>query len=420
MSVIKRCIVMISLLILAQEIHAQWNKIYQFDVEMHDIWFINKDTGFICGATEHPVLMRTHDGGYTWDDITSNITDPVYAVNFLNESKGFIATWGYSSKEVWATLDAGQTWLSKYSTTPYINVIAFPTAQVGYTFASAMEYVTVVKTTDGGATWNQVAFLTTPAAGLGVPDAQFLTNSLGYMVTDEGSVYKTTNGGVDWTSKYHSNIYSMTGVCFLDQNYGFATGMTSEYGYHEGLLLKTTNGGSSWDDTYFDTPFYDVWFPYPDTGFISTYGVLKSKDAGNTWFSDTCNYITSLRKLRFGNQEIGYGLSHYPGMTVLMKRDPDIGVRVHEISDPIRFEVYPVPTLNQINIRFNLVTGGRVVADLVNGYGVNVKTMTDAVLPEGDHTIAAGISSLAPGIYYVRIQTLQSTGVKKVIIPGKR
>ncbi len=119
---------MISLFILAQEIHAQWNKIYEFNVEMHDLWFINKDTGFICGSTEYPVLMRTHNGGYAWEDITSNITDQAYAVNFLDESKGFIGTWGYNAKVLWATLDSGQTWQSKFSTAPYIHTITFPSS----------------------------------------------------------------------------------------------------------------------------------------------------------------------------------------------------------------------------------------------------------------------------------------------------
>jgi len=411
-----RIFLTISSLIFVQGVQSQWNKIYEFNVEMHDLWFINKDTGFICGSTEYPVLMRTHDGGYSWEDITSNIADQAYAVNFLDESKGFIATWGYNAKVLWGTIDSGQTWQPKFSTSPYIHTITFPSSHVGYTFAGAMEYVTVVKTTDGGSSWSQVAFLTTPAPGLGVYDAQFVTETLGYMITDGGSVYKTTNGGVEWTSMYQSFIYSMSGVCFLNQDTGFVTGNTTEYGYPEGLLLKTTNGGVNWDMLYFTDPCFDIWFPYPDTGFISTYGILKTIDSGNSWDSDTCNYTTSLKKLRFPNKQIGYALSSYPGKTIIMKRNPDIGVAVYEVSDQIRFNIFPVPALDQITIRFNTKTKNRVLAQLVTSSGVKIKTLIDATFTDGLYTIQTDISALSPGIYYLRIQTRQHVELKKVVI----
>ncbi len=279
-----------------------------------------------------------------------------------------------------------------------------------------MEYVTVVKTIDGGTSWSQVAFLTTPAPGLGVPDAQFINESLGSMITDGGLVYKTTNGGVNWTSTYQSYIYSMSGVCFLNQDTGFVTGNTTMYGYPEGLLLKTTDGGINWDELYFEHPCFDIWFPYPDTGFISTYGILKTTDSGNSWYSDSCNYITSLKKLRFPNQQIGYAMSSYPGITVLMKRNPDIGVTVHEVSNHTSFNVFPVPAHDQINIRFNIQTKTRVIVELINSSGVKVKTLIDATFSDGDHFLQTDISSVSPGVYYIRIQTMQSVEMKKVII----
>jgi len=417
MHTISKSILILFLFALTQKIQAQWNNIYQFDVEMHDLWFINGDTGFICGgATENPILMRTYNGGYTWNNITGNITDPVYAVNFLDESKGFIATWGNSSRSLWGTVDAGNTWQAKHTTTPYINTITFPSSQVGYTFVAVMEYVTVVKTTNGGDTWSQVAFLTVEAPGLGVPDAHFLNESTGYFVTDGGLVYKTTDGGENWTSLHQSFIYSLSGVYFTDQNTGYVTANTTEYGYPNGLLLKTTDGGLNWENTYFDTPCYDVWFTDPDTGYISTVGILKTTDGGNTWYRDTYNYTTTLEKLRFPDTRIGYALSSYPGFAVLMKRDPDIGVTVREIPDNFRFHVFPVPAEDHINLCLSIKTRTRVMADLLDGSGERVKQVYDAFLSEGDHSIRADISSLMPGIYYLRLQTMKDIAVKKIII----
>jgi photosystem II stability/assembly factor-like uncharacterized protein len=413
----KRSLLLFFIFLLAQGTRAQWNKVYEFDVDMHDMWFINKDTGFICGSAEYPVLMRTFDGGYTWEDITSNITDPVYAVNFLDESKGFIATWGYSSKDIRATFDSGWTWESKFSTTPYINTITFPSSQVGYSFASAMEYVTVVKTSDGGDTFEQVAFFTTPAAGLGVPDAQFVTESVGYLVTNSGAVYKTVDGGWNWDSQYQSmELYSMTGICFLNQDTGFVTGETTEYGYPEGLLLKTINGGQYWEENFFNYPCDDIWFTHPDTGYMAAQGILKSTDGGISWIKDTCNFPVYPEKFRFPTPLIGYAMMSYAGKTVLMKRDPDVGVSVKENHYSESLSVWPVPAHDQINVRFNISSKTRCTAELLNCSGISLRTLTQAGYTGEDRTVRVDVSSFPPGIYYIRMLTEQGTYLKKVVI----
>jgi len=147
-------IILLSVLIsLSGHLFAQWNNICQFDTQMNDLWFTDENTGYACGGYNAAKLMKTTDGGYSWEDITPiEFTGPVYAISFLSSSKGFLSwrdnNWSHTYLDL--SLDAGTTWTVQYNTVPYINTICFPTSQVGYTFPSDMEYIDVVKTIDGG------------------------------------------------------------------------------------------------------------------------------------------------------------------------------------------------------------------------------------------------------------------------------
>ena len=64
----------------------------------------------------------------------------------------------------------------------------------------------------------------------------FVNESTGYMVGDDGIIYKTTDGGVTLTQQISNTSWSLYAVQFLNADYGFAVGKN-------GTILKTTDGG---------------------------------------------------------------------------------------------------------------------------------------------------------------------------------
>jgi photosystem II stability/assembly factor-like uncharacterized protein len=406
---------------------AQWNNIYQFTTPMNGIWFVNENTGYVCGGYNTAKLMKTTSGGYTWEDITPvEFTGPVYAITFLNPSKGFIS-WrdnNWSNTYLDRTQDAGMTWTVQYNTVPYINTICFPTSQVGYTFPSAMEYIDVVKTIDGGETWQRILFYTAPMPVGGVKDCSFPEESTGYLVTGYGSVYKTTDGGFSLSRVYDNSEYYLSSITFPSTDTGFATGFSKDCMSMEncGLLLKTTDGGITWEEQIFNDDCYDICFPSGDTGYLassaypSPYGIYKTVDKGNTWLPDTCNYYSSVSKIHFAGTDIGYALASIAGGTALMKRDPDIGVSTPGDIKRVTFNVFPVPAKKDLTISINFPEQSLTRIDLINQQGMVIGNIWNGKLSAGNHLLHQDISLIADGLYFCRIQSQVGMMMKKILI----
>lgn len=138
---------------------------------------------------------------------------------------------------------------------------------------------TLLKTTNGGATWvGQNSGTTNSLASV-----HFSSNAnTGYAVGSGGLVLTTENGGVTWNN--HSSSFTSTefqSVHFpKDATTGYAVGASD-------TILKTTNGGISWmiENSGATHYLYSVHFPTRDTGYaVGDYGtILKTENGGSAW-----------------------------------------------------------------------------------------------------------------------------------------
>ena len=90
---------------------------------------------------------------------------------------------------------------------------------------------TILKTTDGGATW-QVQ----PSPGTSLNAFKFLDTGEGWVAADSGKIFKTVDGGNTWLSQNSGVQSSLTSVDFTDRLHGVAVGGS-------GVVLVTKNGG---------------------------------------------------------------------------------------------------------------------------------------------------------------------------------
>ena len=149
---------------------------------------------------------------------------------------------------------------------------------------------TILRTTDGGATW-------TPQVG--GPNAEFgsiftgvaFTDANHGIVTGHGAtrMLRTTNGGADWFFQKHglglmTELYSVT---FPTATTGFAVGGFSQV--ERGTILGTTNGGADWSrftsDEFPWMEFTGVSFPTADVGYVvGAWGfIIRTDNGGSTW-----------------------------------------------------------------------------------------------------------------------------------------
>jgi len=129
-----------------------------------------------------------------------------------------------------------------------------------------------------GKTNSAVSTFTTGSTS-NVNSITFVNNSIGYICGDNGTVYKTLNGGESW-SLSNSGIagVSLNSISFLDEMKGVVVG-------DEGYAYLTDNGGMTWTAQEMVTNYNLLKTKYFDEGIVITgeFGVMKTKLNSGIW-----------------------------------------------------------------------------------------------------------------------------------------
>lgn len=134
--------------------------------DFRDIFFINEKTGWLVGYASgqfNNLLYRTDDGGKTWSHIQTNI-DRTYLTSlyFLDEKEGWASAEAWSNGNesdtgkavLMRTTDGGKSWESTFMTSdqPFFDRIRFLDQREGWLFARDFVY----RTDDSGKSWHAV------------------------------------------------------------------------------------------------------------------------------------------------------------------------------------------------------------------------------------------------------------------------
>ena len=114
----------------------------------------------------------------------------------------------------------------------------------------------VVRSTDGGSSWQQVL---APETGDDLTGVSFQDAVHGWAWGSQADLYATTDGGATWTPRDLSNLFvhselsaaSIYGVAFTSASTGIASGYVSRNPYSDGgdFILTTTDGGTTWAES---------------------------------------------------------------------------------------------------------------------------------------------------------------------------
>jgi len=199
-------------------------------------------------------LMRSTDNGTHWEK--TNIYSKIKTGNtyFFDAANGILADEG-----IYKTNDSGKTWQSVYKSDAFafsFNMLHFTSKQTGYatggTAFDATNFGMMVKTTDGGNTWQQIDYPFHDIISM-----SFINDEFGYISVDLSSsgtagappyisgceLYKTTDGGVSWKlinkdfqDKYGGNA---TELNFKSEKEGFFSNSSGIY--------HSIDGGKTWE-----------------------------------------------------------------------------------------------------------------------------------------------------------------------------
>ncbi|MCH8531778.1 MAG: hypothetical protein LAT65_13080 [Saccharospirillum sp.] len=282
-----------------------------FQLDKNTLWAVGQGTPSEFGGIGALILKST-DGGGTWTQYVNDYWNRLTGVHFVDENNGWIVG-GLSSGNppmILRTQNAGATWSEQshpISDEGTFFDIEFVSATHGW-IAGGHNALTVeesdrfiLHTTDGGNTWNKVAF----DFGNGLPflSVSFVDTMNGWAVgrdtEDEtnDSYYYTTDGGVNWqTGK--TGVYEQIGpyadrfdlVQFVDNNHGYLAGVSR--------VMRTTDGGLTWSLAFQDggMNIYDMAFVDAQRGWLVGNGIgsdnavakiFYTENGGITWYEES-------------------------------------------------------------------------------------------------------------------------------------
>ena len=200
---------------------------------MWDLCFINKNTGWICGADN--TLLKTTDAGKTWNEITiPGASDKINVeIKFIDKDNGWLSN---NHGEILKSSDGGITWnIVKQNNLGGARLAIFDKNTVYFLSRK------LFRTFDGGMTWDSLA-VSTPQ-NYAIYDMYFTDKDNGYITTMNGTgglmitefpVLETKNSGNSWISSEYIDEMSITCCFFTDVNSGWFAGFRKVY--------KTTDG----------------------------------------------------------------------------------------------------------------------------------------------------------------------------------
>ena len=284
---------------------------------------------------ENGTIIKTTDGGATWSDVSSSETaEDLYGIDMFDSSTGLIAegvggvlltddggrSWSWvearssvrlydvhaiseaifwavgNSGSILVSADAGATWTNVGTSGDIYRSIMFIDEDEGWIGGHGSVPV-LLHTTDGGVTWNDE----TPSgidSSDHIKDVQFTDSDNGVLLTADGVIFSTSDGGANWEVVYTVSE-TLERVMAYDEDNQWAVGRSGGIYRVDGegpeapedLTLESdeddTSPAFSWsaaEDEWSDIDYYEVNFDgegYSDVGNVTNYVKLSDVGAGS-------------------------------------------------------------------------------------------------------------------------------------------
>lgn len=197
------------------------------DKNLTSIRFVNDQTGYFTGW--YKTLLKTTDGGLTFSN-TFGSAYYMWQKTFILNNYIFLLG---NDGALFRSTNSGNTWDSLYTGMPNsLSSAQFFENGKGFIFGCCGAFF---RTSNFGNHWeHDTVYLT---RGWALEDCYFSNDISGWSVGEYGSIVRTTDGGTSWeTLPFNNNSITFKSVKFVNNQTGWIVGT-------EGTILKTTNGG---------------------------------------------------------------------------------------------------------------------------------------------------------------------------------
>lgn len=253
-----------------------WTLQHYFDFEYTDINGIrcignNIIIQFIFTNSSYSeaAYVQSTDNGESWVPIWFDDIPPVLNSFSMIDSNTFVAAGTEGSGLSLKMMSKNYTYITKKNNFDAIMCMQFLDSDFGLFLEKTK---TLIKTTDGGNTFNKQVL---PQPNDIYNEDILALNKDTFLVSSEGAIYRTSNGGLSWTRKQFAEYSVFNQFHKINEN---IIVMNSDG------LFKTTDAGITWVNIY-PRHGYDAYFinEYKGWFMTSSDSLLVTDDGGKSW-----------------------------------------------------------------------------------------------------------------------------------------
>ena len=369
------------------------------------------------------VIIKTTDGGNTWDSIPTFNQNDFMDFSFVADSVGFTVFRDMSNSSapmrIYKTADDGQNWQditpSWTNTGMGHSVVQFLDENIGFWGVAHVLY----KTIDGGINWDTVNLNNVSVMSLDFIDANngvigTWDNSFFY----SGSMYSTNDGGNTFNI-LNLNIYNtvIDAIDYMNNNTVYASCLNDWFGSgRTPFICKSTDNGISWDSIPIGTfninqatltavDFKDnlngkivLKTPFSDTAYV-----YKTIDGTQSWIFEDTVYLQDVSDLHI-TTSTGYAAGDVNEIYKLSNSLSDLE-NYHDNSSIL---LYPNPTAKNSILNISSENNFQF-AEIFDFTGRLLKSISIE-----DNKMK--LSDFSPGIYILKLNNQNNYFTKSVIV----
>jgi photosystem II stability/assembly factor-like uncharacterized protein len=392
------------------------------NVTLRKLTFVDSLTGWAAG--EAGTIIRTTDGGNSWDIQNSTVQTFITDIFFTDKNLGWATTindvFPFNSV-ILKTTNGGDEWSAENypDSSEYIRTIFFIDSLNGFTGGSYIGY-----TTDGGNSWLGAKIDSSMISSFPVYNFSFFNRQFGYAVGGRldiaGVIWRTTNSGLNWSAQGvgADEVFDV----FIFDSLNAITLSGDPEGFYPTANIKTTNAGMTWSNdtlSFFGLSFAIDFRTYNEGWSASGYKFLLTTNRGETWIEFETPNGAVVYDLQFTDARNGYAVGENG---VILKLNPTlVGVKdyVETLDNFFLYQNYPNPFNPSTNIRFQIPDFGFVSLKIYDILGNEIAILINEEMAAGSYEIEfspeSSIRYPVSGIYCYHLKFDNFLKTKKMI-----